>query len=113
MKVVSEPFRQLSSRRAISGAYSPIAGLASALAQYARTSEQIAEERKIDLANLSQINELVIRDMQDGILVVDGLGRIRQSNPRAAQLLERDAPISLQQIYCRWFEKSKKPERAA
>jgi two-component system sensor histidine kinase PilS (NtrC family) len=62
-------------------------GLASTLAQYARTSEQIAEERKIDLANLSQINELVIRDMQDGILVVDGGGRIRQSNPRAMQLL--------------------------
>ncbi len=69
------------------GAFFATAGLASALAQYARTSEQIAEERKIDLANLSQINELVIRDMQDGILVVDGLGRIRQSNPRAAQLL--------------------------
>jgi two-component system sensor histidine kinase PilS (NtrC family) len=29
----------------------------------------------------------VIRDMQDGILVVDGGGRIRQSNPRATQLL--------------------------
>ena len=68
-------------------AFFAIAGLASALAQYARTSEQIAEERKIDLANMSQINELVIRDMQDGILVVDGEGRIRQSNPRATQLL--------------------------
>ncbi len=68
-------------------AFFATAGLASALAQYARTSEQIAEERKIDLANLSQINELVIRDMQDGILVVDSEGRIRQSNPRAAQLL--------------------------
>ena len=68
-------------------AYFATAGLASTLARYARTSEQIAEERKIDLANLSQINELVIRDMQDGILVVDGQGRIRQSNPRALQLL--------------------------
>src|SRR6185437_3572627 len=68
-------------------AFFAIAGLASALAQYARTSEQIAEERKIDLDNLSQINELVIRDMQDGILVVDGQGRIRQTNPRAVQLL--------------------------
>ncbi|HEX6634551.1 MAG TPA: ATP-binding protein [Usitatibacter sp.] len=67
--------------------YFATAGLASTLAQYARTSERIAEERKIDLANLSQINELVIRDMQDGILVVDGEGGIRQSNPRAAQLL--------------------------
>ena len=69
------------------GAFFATAGLASALARYARTSEQIAEERKIDLANLSQINELVIRDMQDGILVVDGEGRIRQHNPRATQLL--------------------------
>ncbi len=70
-----------------STAFFATAGLASTLAQYARTSERIAEEREIDLANFSQINELVIRDMQDGILVVDGEGRIRQSNPRAAQLL--------------------------
>ena len=27
--------------------------------------------------------------------------------------LERAAPISLLQICCRWFEKSKKPKRAA
>ena len=68
-------------------AFFATAGLASTLARYARTSEQIAEERRLDLANLSQINELVIRDMQDGILVVDGQGRIRQNNPRASQLL--------------------------
>src|SRR6185437_10821757 len=36
-------------------AFFATAGLASTLAQYARTSEQIAEERKIDLANMSQI----------------------------------------------------------
>ena len=69
------------------GAFFATAGLASALARYARTSEQIAAEQKIDLANLSQINQLVIRDMQDGILVVDGENRIRQHNPRATQLL--------------------------
>jgi two-component system sensor histidine kinase PilS (NtrC family) len=69
------------------GAFFATAGLASALARYARTSEQIAAERGVDLANLSQINEIVIRDMQDGILVVDGDGRIRQNNPRAIQLL--------------------------
>src|SRR5258708_8848590 len=68
-------------------AFFATAGLASTLARHARTSEEIAEERKIDLANLSQINELVIRDMQDGMLVVDARGRIRQTNPRATQLL--------------------------
>lgn len=70
-----------------SAAFFATAALASALARYAQTSEQIAEARKIDLANLSQINELVIRDMQDGILVVDSEGGIRQHNPRATQLL--------------------------
>jgi two-component system, NtrC family, sensor histidine kinase PilS len=68
-------------------AFFATAGLASTLARYARTSEEIAEERKIDLANLSQINELVIRDMQDGLLVVDGQNRIRQHNPGATQML--------------------------
>jgi two-component system sensor histidine kinase PilS (NtrC family) len=68
-------------------AFFATAGLASALARYARTSEQIAAERGVDLANLSQINEIVIRDMQDGIVVVDRDGRIRQHNPRATQLL--------------------------
>jgi len=70
-----------------SAAFFATALLATTLARYARTSEEIAEERRLDLANLSQINELVIRDMQDGILVIDSEGRIRQSNPRATQLL--------------------------
>lgn len=63
------------------------AGLGWTLARYARTSETIAQQRTVDLANLSKINELVIRDMQDGLLVVDPEGTIRQSNPRALQLL--------------------------
>ncbi len=63
------------------------AGLGWTLARYARTSETIAEQRTIDLANLSQINELVIRDMQDGMLVVDPEGTIRQHNPRIQQLI--------------------------
>jgi two-component system sensor histidine kinase PilS (NtrC family) len=70
-----------------SAAFFATAGLASTLAGYARTSAEIAEARRLDLDNLSQINELVIRDMQDGILVIDGKGRIRQQNPRAIQLL--------------------------
>ena len=64
-------------------AFFATAALASTLARYARTSEQIAEERKVDLANLSQINELVIRDMQDGILVIDGQCRISPRTTRA------------------------------
>jgi hypothetical protein len=61
------------------GAFFATAGLASALARYARTSEQIAAERGVDLANLSEINEIVIRDMQDGI----PRGRRRRTHPPA------------------------------
>ena len=68
-------------------AFFATAALGFSLARYARTSERIAQERTVDLANLSQINELVIRDMQDGILVVDSEGRIRQHNPRVEMLL--------------------------
>jgi two-component system, NtrC family, sensor histidine kinase PilS len=71
----------------MSVAFFATAALGFTLARYARTSERIAQERTVDLANLSQINELVIRDMQDGILVVDGEGRIRQHNPRVELLL--------------------------
>ncbi len=71
----------------VSIAFFATAGLGYTLARYARTSQQIAEARTVDLANLSQINELVIRDMQDGIIVVDSVGVIRQHNPKVTQLL--------------------------
>ncbi len=71
----------------LSGGYFAVAWLASALARYERGAERIAEERGVDLANLAQINELVIRDMQDGFLVVDEKGAIRQHNPPSAALL--------------------------
>jgi two-component system sensor histidine kinase PilS (NtrC family) len=71
----------------LSAGYFAIAALTSAFARYARGVERIAEERGVDLANMSQINELVIRDMQDGFLVVDENGVIRQHNPQCEELL--------------------------
>ena len=67
--------------------YFVIAGLGHTLAKYARGAEEIAEKRGVDLANMAQINELVIRDMQDGFLVVDEEGTIRQQNRQAATLV--------------------------
>ncbi len=66
-----------------------VAAVTSSLARYARGAESIAEARGVDLANLSQINELVIRDMQDGFLVVDEAGIIRQHNPQSESMLGR------------------------
>jgi two-component system sensor histidine kinase PilS (NtrC family) len=71
----------------LSTAYFAIAWLAHALARYTVASEQLAAQREIDLANMEQVNQLVIRDMQDGVLVVDERGTIRQCNARAERLL--------------------------
>ena len=71
----------------LAGSFFLIAGLGYTLAKYARGAEQIAEERGVDLANLAQINELVIRDMQDGFVVVDENGLIRQHNPQSEALI--------------------------
>ena len=64
-----------------------VAGLGHTLAKYASGAEKIAEERGVDLANLAQINELVIRDMQDGFVVVDERGIIRQHNPQSEAMV--------------------------
>ena len=50
-------------------------------------SERIAAQRAIDLANLSEVNRLVIQDMPDGVVAVDGAGVIRQINRQAEALL--------------------------
>ncbi len=50
-------------------------------------NEELARQRGIELADQLSINRQVIRDMQDGVLVVDGAGRVRQHNPQAVNLL--------------------------
>src|SRR5436190_1762637 len=50
-------------------------------------SEALASRRGEELASLSELNELVIRRMRTGVLVVDGSHRIRLSNEAAWGLL--------------------------
>jgi len=57
--------------------------LAHSLAKRAVAIEAIVAQREVDLANMAQVNQLVIQDMQDGVLVVDERGVIRQINSRA------------------------------
>lgn len=49
-------------------------------------SENLARQRGEALATQVRINEQVIRDMQDGVLVVNREGHVLQHNPRAAEL---------------------------
>ncbi|MDX8380315.1 MAG: PAS domain-containing sensor histidine kinase [Gallionella sp.] len=74
-------------------AYFAVAGLAHKLAQYAMVNQNLAQRRGRDLIGMAEANRLVMRDMQDGVLVVDEHERIVQLNPSAAHLLH-DADAS-------------------
>jgi two-component system sensor histidine kinase PilS (NtrC family) len=62
-------------------------GVAVALGRYTKASEDLAAQRGIDVANLEQVNRLIIQDMQDGVLVVDLNGVVRGHNAQVTRLL--------------------------
>ncbi len=70
-------------------AYFAVAWLANTLAKYAVDSQLLAQRRGRDLVSLAEANRLVMRDMQDGVLVVDGQSMIMQMNLRAEHLLHK------------------------
>lgn len=57
------------------------------LARRVIANEELARQRGIDLAKQLSVSERVIRDMQDGVMVVDADERVRQWNPKAEALL--------------------------
>jgi two-component system, NtrC family, sensor histidine kinase PilS len=61
--------------------------LAYSFARRTAESEALASQRSVDLANLAEVNQLIIRDMPDGVLVVDSALRLRQLNEQASALL--------------------------
>ena len=68
-------------------AYFATVGIAVALGRYTKASEDLAAQRGIDVANLEQVNRLIIQDMQDGVLVVDLNGVVRGHNAQVTRLL--------------------------
>ncbi len=52
-----------------------------------RTAEEIAARRQVDIADLSKLNEFIIRNMGMGVLAVDGDRNLRVINAAARQLL--------------------------
>ncbi len=67
--------------------YFAVAGLAHKLAQYALDNQKLAQRRGRDLIGMAEANRLVMRDMQDGVLVVDEHDCIVQMNPSASRLM--------------------------
>jgi len=57
------------------------------LSRRIRETEQLAEQRGVDLANMAKLNEHVIKRLQSGVIVVDKSDRIRLMNQSAWQML--------------------------
>ena len=67
--------------------YFAIAGVTSWLAARVAANERLARQRGRELATQTRVNQLVIEDMNEGVLVLDRAGRVVQHNPQAQQLL--------------------------
>ncbi|OZB56069.1 MAG: two-component sensor histidine kinase, partial [Lysobacterales bacterium 13-68-4] len=68
-------------------AYFATTTLCHVLGRQLRATEALAEQRSIDLANLAQVNELIIRRMKTGVLLVDDANHIHQMNESGWMLL--------------------------
>ena len=67
--------------------YIAIATLTSVLGRQMRDSVDLAERRGADAASLAEVNELIIRRLRTGVLLVDNRGQLRLANEAAMLLL--------------------------
>jgi len=70
--------------------YFTVAVLAHVLASRLRESERIAARRKVDIADLSKLNEIVIQSLSTGVIIIDGNRKLLMLNNAARSLM--DAP---------------------
>jgi two-component system sensor histidine kinase PilS (NtrC family) len=66
------------------------------LARRVIANEELARKRGIDLRNQTLVSQRAIEQMQDGVLVLNRNGWVRQHNPRAEQLLGLGDPAERQ-----------------
>lgn len=71
----------------LSSGYFATAILARLLGQRVMFNEDLARRRGIALNNQILISQCIVERMQDGVLIVDEQGLVKQSNPGARQLL--------------------------
>jgi len=77
------------------------------LARRIQESENLARQRGIDLANLGQLNDYIIRNLRESIVVVDSDDRVRLMNDAAAKYLGTDREqrgVSLEHVSPRLLE---------
>jgi two-component system sensor histidine kinase PilS (NtrC family) len=73
-------------------AYVAAAGLSQLLRSEVTQRQRLVDRQESDLASLSQLNELIIRRMRSGVLVVDGRKQIQRINESAWHLLGQPSP---------------------
>ncbi|MCP5158369.1 MAG: hypothetical protein H6974_13415 [Gammaproteobacteria bacterium] len=64
------------------------AGLTHALAERARRSEALARQRTWELLEIAELNQGIIRHLQNGVVVVDAAGQIQLLNDTAHEWLD-------------------------
>lgn len=82
-----DPTRTLAELAMFVTSYLALAYISYQVGQRARNNQQLANQRGDEVANLFQINELIIRRMRTGVLVVDGANRITLANEAASSLI--------------------------
>lgn len=79
--------RPLAERLMFAVSFMAIATLTHQLGRQMRASQSLAERRGAQIVDLAEINELIIRRMRTGVLVVDGDAHLRLANEAALGLL--------------------------
>ncbi len=75
--------------------YFASAGVTSWLAQKVAANEVLVRQRDRELERQMRISQLVIEELHDGVLVLDGGGRIVQHNPQATRMVGADPLLGL------------------
>lgn len=73
-------------------AYLAATALAQMLRRQVHETHALVAKQEIDLANLTELNELIIRRMRTGVIVVDGANQIHAMNESAWHLTGQPAP---------------------
>ncbi len=79
--------RSLAELIMFASSYLAVAYLAGQMGQRTRHTQALAERRGAEVANLVEINELIIRRMRTGVLVVDAEGQVTLANEAATLLV--------------------------
>lgn len=70
-----------------------VALLAHVLYRRVRLAEELAARRKVDIDDLSKLNEFIIQDMAIGVVVVDGERKVKLMNQAARDMVNVPAPV--------------------